>query len=91
MQPIFSFKCRGSYNKMYQLSAEEKSRGVCCVSAGNYYNNISGNHAQGVALAAKKLNIKATIVMPTFAPEIKVDAVRRFGANVYTLFNQRLY
>jgi threonine dehydratase len=47
---------------------------VCCVSA--------GNHAQGVALAAKKLGIKATIVMPTFAPEIKVDSVKRLGAQV---------
>ena len=51
----------------------------------------AGNHAQGVALAAKKLNIKATIVMPTFAPEIKVDAVKRFGANVFRLLNHRLY
>lgn len=74
LQPIFSFKCRGSYNRIYQLSAEERQRGVCCVSA--------GNHAQGVALASKKLGIKATIVMPTFAPEIKVDSVKRLGAQV---------
>ena len=74
LQPIFSFKCRGAYNRMYQLTPEEKAKGVCCVSA--------GNHAQGVALAAKKLNIQATIVMPTFAPEIKVDAVKRLGATV---------
>ncbi len=74
LQPIFSFKCRGAYNRIYQLSAEEKQRGVCCVSA--------GNHAQGVALASKKLGIQATIVMPTFAPEIKIDSVKRLGANV---------
>ncbi len=74
MQPIFSFKCRGAYNRIYQLTPEERSRGVCCVSA--------GNHAQGVALASKKLGIQATIVMPTFAPEIKVDSVKRLGATV---------
>ena len=74
MQPIFSFKCRGAYNRIYQLTPEERSRGVCCVSA--------GNHAQGVALASKKLGIQATIVMPTFAPEIKVDSVKRLGAHV---------
>ncbi|KAJ3189415.1 hypothetical protein HDU85_003045 [Gaertneriomyces sp. JEL0708] len=75
MQPqVFSFKCRGAFNKIYNLTLEERERGVCCVSA--------GNHAQGVALAAKKLNIKATIVMPKFAPEIKVDSVRRLGAEV---------
>lgn len=74
LQPIFSFKCRGAYNRIYQLSEEERARGVCCVSA--------GNHAQGVALASKKLGIQATIVMPTFAPEIKVDSVKRLGAQV---------
>ncbi|KAI8610082.1 tryptophan synthase beta subunit-like PLP-dependent enzyme [Chytriomyces sp. MP71] len=74
MQPIFSFKIRGSYNKMYHLSREEKKAGVICASA--------GNHAQGVALAAKKLGIRATIVMPKHAPEIKVDNVRRLGAEV---------
>ncbi|EGF80385.1 hypothetical protein BATDEDRAFT_11340 [Batrachochytrium dendrobatidis JAM81] len=74
LQPIFSFKCRGAYNKMYQLTPAEKARGVCCASA--------GNHAQGVALAANKLGIKATILMPTFAPEIKVENVRRLGATV---------
>ncbi|KAI8800932.1 tryptophan synthase beta subunit-like PLP-dependent enzyme [Cladochytrium replicatum] len=74
LQPIFSFKIRGSYNRMFQLTPEERARGICCVSA--------GNHAQGVALAAQKLNIKATIVMPNFAPEIKVESVKRMGANV---------
>ncbi|KAJ3284843.1 hypothetical protein HK104_009757 [Borealophlyctis nickersoniae] len=74
LQPIFSFKIRGAYNKMYQLTAEERARGVCCVSA--------GNHAQGVSLAAQKLGIRAVIVMPTFAPEIKVESVRRMGADV---------
>lgn len=71
LQPVFSFKCRGAYNKMYNLSEEERKRGVICSSA--------GNHAQGVALAARKLEIKATIVMPTTTPAIKIDAVRRFG------------
>ncbi|KAJ3123923.1 hypothetical protein HK098_001568 [Nowakowskiella sp. JEL0407] len=74
LQPVFSFKIRGAYNRMFQLSPEEKQRGVCCVSA--------GNHAQGVAMAAKKLGVSATIVMPTFAPEIKVENVKRLGANV---------
>ena len=78
-QPIFSFKCRGAFNKIYNLSKEEKLRGVCCVSA--------GNHAQGVALASQKLGIKATIVMPTFAPEIKVENVRRLGARVILFGN----
>ncbi|KAI9202877.1 tryptophan synthase beta subunit-like PLP-dependent enzyme [Polychytrium aggregatum] len=74
MQANFSFKCRGAYNRMYQLNAQERAAGVICVSA--------GNHAQGVALAAKKLGIKATIVMPAFAPEIKVESVRRLGAEI---------
>nr|KAJ3422783.1 hypothetical protein HK105_006336 [Polyrhizophydium stewartii] len=74
LQPIFSFKCRGAYNKMFQLTPAERANGVCAVSA--------GNHAQGVALAASKLGIQATIVMPTFAPEIKVENVRRLGAKV---------
>ncbi|KAI8915309.1 tryptophan synthase beta subunit-like PLP-dependent enzyme [Powellomyces hirtus] len=75
LQPtIFSFKCRGAFNRMYHLTDEERSRGVCCVSA--------GNHAQGVALAAQKLNIKATICMPTISPSIKVESVRRLGAEV---------
>ncbi len=72
LQPVFSFKLRGAYNKMAHLSPAELKRGVICVSA--------GNHAQGVALAAEKLGCKATIVMPTTAPDIKIDAVRRRGA-----------
>jgi threonine dehydratase len=79
LQPIFSFKCRGAFNKIYNLSKEEKMRGICCVSA--------GNHAQGVALASQKLGIQATIVMPTFAPEIKVENVRRLGARVILFGN----
>ncbi|KAJ3277208.1 hypothetical protein HDV01_000260 [Terramyces sp. JEL0728] len=78
-QPIFSFKCRGAFNKMFNLTKEQKIKGVCCVSA--------GNHAQGVALAAQKLGISAKIVMPTFAPEIKVENVKRLGANVILFGN----
>ena len=74
LQPVFSFKCRGAYNKMARLSAAELKRGVVCSSA--------GNHAQGVALAAQKLGAKATIVMPRTTPLIKVDAVRALGGMV---------
>jgi threonine dehydratase len=74
LQPVFSFKLRGAYNKMAHLSTAELKRGVICASA--------GNHAQGVALAAQKLNCKATIVMPVTTPKIKVDAVARRGAQV---------
>jgi threonine dehydratase len=74
LQPVFSFKLRGAYNKMAHLSSAELKRGVICASA--------GNHAQGVALAAQKLNCKATIVMPVTTPKIKVDAVARRGAHV---------
>jgi threonine dehydratase len=74
MQPVFSFKLRGAYNKMAQLSAASLKRGVIAASA--------GNHAQGVALAAQKLGCTATIVMPVTTPQIKVDAVRTRGANV---------
>ncbi len=74
LQPVFSFKLRGAYNKMAHLSPAELKRGVICASA--------GNHAQGVALAAQKLGCKATIVMPTTTPQIKVDAVTRRGATV---------
>ncbi|MCE7949734.1 MAG: threonine ammonia-lyase, biosynthetic [Xanthomonadales bacterium PRO7] len=70
-QAVFSFKLRGAYNRMAQLDANERARGVIAASA--------GNHAQGVALAAKKLEIRAAIVMPVTAPEVKVDAVRRLG------------
>jgi threonine dehydratase len=74
LQPVFSFKLRGSYNKMVQLDADARARGVIAASA--------GNHAQGVALAAGKLGIKAFIVMGHNAPEIKVNAVRNLGARV---------
>ena len=74
MQPVFSFKLRGAYNKMSQLSPTALKRGVIAASA--------GNHAQGVALSAQKLGCKAVIVMPTTTPAIKVDAVRARGAEV---------
>lgn len=72
LQPVFSFKCRGAYNKMRALSAPQCQAGVIASSA--------GNHAQGVALAAQKLGIKALIVMPRTTPPIKVRAVRSRGA-----------
>src|SRR5258708_4242676 len=71
-QPIFSFKIRGAYNRIVQLSAAERAAGVIAASA--------GNHAQGVALSARRLGIRAVIVMPRTTPEIKVDAVKRLGA-----------
>lgn len=74
MQPVFSFKLRGAYNKMAHLSPEALKRGVIAASA--------GNHAQGVALSAKKLGCRAVIVMPTTTPSIKVDAVKSHGAEV---------
>ena len=74
LQPVFSFKCRGAYNKMSRLDESARQAGVVAASA--------GNHAQGVALAAQKLSIKATIVMPVTTPDIKVDAVRARGARV---------
>lgn len=74
LQPVFSFKLRGAYNKMNKLTAQERSRGVVAASA--------GNHAQGVAMAAQQLDIKALIVMPRTTPLIKVDAVRNRGARV---------
>ena len=74
MQPVFSFKLRGAYNKMANLSADELARGVICASA--------GNHAQGVALAAQKLGCRAVIVMPTTTPDIKINAVKNRGAEV---------
>ncbi|RKP34784.1 tryptophan synthase beta subunit-like PLP-dependent enzyme [Dimargaris cristalligena] len=74
LQPVFSFKIRGAYNKMYHLTAAEKARGVVACSA--------GNHAQGVALSAQKLGIQATIIMPTATPEIKWRNVKRLGAEV---------
>lgn len=72
LQSVFSFKLRGAYNKMASLSEAEIKKGVVAASA--------GNHAQGVALAARKLGIKATIFMPETTPGIKVDAVRSYGA-----------
>lgn len=74
LQPVFSFKCRGAYNRMAQLDAESLSRGVICASA--------GNHAQGIALGAAHLGIKAVIVMPRTTPEIKVKSVRERGGKV---------
>ncbi|MBA4262949.1 MAG: threonine ammonia-lyase, biosynthetic [Comamonadaceae bacterium] len=73
-QPVFSFKLRGAYNKMAQLSPVELKQGVICASA--------GNHAQGVALGAHKLGTRAVIVMPTTTPQVKVDAVRALGGDV---------
>ncbi|MCK7592773.1 threonine ammonia-lyase, biosynthetic [Pseudomarimonas salicorniae] len=72
LQPVFSFKLRGAYNRLCQLSAEERERGVLAVSA--------GNHAQGVALGARELGIDAVIVMPATTPQIKVSAVQALGA-----------
>lgn len=74
MQPVFSFKLRGAYNKIANLSAEKLKRGVICASA--------GNHAQGVAMSAAHLGCRAVIVMPTTTPAIKVDAVRKRGGEV---------
>ena len=74
LQPIFSFKLRGAYNKMSRLPAAELRRGVVAASA--------GNHAQGVALAAQRLGTEATIVMPVTTPQIKVDSVAALGATV---------
>jgi threonine dehydratase len=74
MQPVFSFKLRGAYNKMAHLTQPQLRRGVICASA--------GNHAQGVAYAAQKLGCAATIVMPSTTPQIKVTAVAARGARV---------
>jgi len=74
LQPIFSFKIRGAYNHLIQLSPEQRNSGVVAASA--------GNHAQGVALAAHILGVKARIVMPLTTPEIKINAVKRHGATV---------
>jgi threonine dehydratase len=74
LQPIFSFKLRGAYNRISRLTKAEIARGVVCASA--------GNHAQGVALAAARLGISALVVMPETTPRIKVDAVRNLGAEV---------
>ncbi len=73
-QPVFSFKLRGAYNKMVHLSTDALAQGVICASA--------GNHAQGVALSAKKLGCKAVVVMPVTTPRLKVDAVAALGGEV---------
>lgn len=74
LQPVFSFKIRGAYNKMAHLSVEQKAKGVIAASA--------GNHAQGLAESAKRMGVKATIVMPRTTPAIKVESVRARGAKV---------
>jgi threonine dehydratase len=74
LQPIGSFKLRGAYNKISSLTPDERARGVVAHS--------SGNHAQGVAFAARALGVKATIVMPGTAPKVKLDATRALGAEV---------
>ena len=73
-QPVFSFKLRGAYNKMVQLTAAQLAKGVICASA--------GNHAQGVALSARTLGARAVVVMPVTTPQLKVDAVRALGGEV---------
>ncbi|MFN2310023.1 MAG: threonine ammonia-lyase, biosynthetic, partial [Gammaproteobacteria bacterium] len=74
LQPVFSFKLRGAYNKIAHLSAADCARGVIAASA--------GNHAQGVALSAQRRGVKALIVMPRTTPQIKVAAVRSYGARI---------
>lgn len=75
LQPVFSFKLRGAYNKISQLSDEQKAKGIICASA--------GNHAQGVAYSANRLNLNNLIVMPKTTPDIKVQAVKAFGGTVH--------
>jgi len=77
LQPIGSFKLRGAFNKIVQLSAQERACGVITYS--------SGNHAQGVAYAARALGIKAVIVMPSNAPQVKVKATQALGAEIVTV------
>ena len=74
LQPVFSFKLRGAYNRIAHLSAQQAARGVICASA--------GNHAQGVALGARRRGIRAVIVMPETTPAIKVAAVRDLGGEI---------
>ncbi|MFM1907563.1 MAG: hypothetical protein RLZZ591_1240 [Pseudomonadota bacterium] len=74
LQPVRSFKLRGAYNKMAHLTPEQLQKGVICASA--------GNHAQGVAMSARRLGARAVIVMPTTTPQLKVDAVRALGGEV---------
>src|SRR6188768_2244775 len=73
-QAVFSFKLRGAYNKMAQLTPAQLKKGVICASA--------GNHAQGVAMSAHKLGTRAVVVMPTTTPQLKIDAVRALGGEV---------
>ncbi|MEN9631173.1 MAG: hypothetical protein RJA10_4401, partial [Pseudomonadota bacterium] len=73
-QPVFSFKLRGAYNKMAHLSQDALAAGVICASA--------GNHAQGVALSAKRMGCRAVIVMPVTTPKLKIDAVQALGGEV---------
>ena len=73
-QPVFSFKLRGAYNKMAHLSQGQLDKGVICASA--------GNHAQGVAMSARKLGTRAVVVMPTTTPQLKIDAVKTLGGDV---------
>ena len=74
LQPVFSFKLRGAYNKLAALDTDERRRGVICASA--------GNHAQGVAYSARRMGVRAVIVMPETTPSIKVEAVRRLGGDI---------
>jgi threonine dehydratase len=74
LQPVFSFKLRGAYAKLQALTESERQRGVICASA--------GNHAQGVAMAARHLGIDALVVMPAVTPDIKINAVKKLGATV---------
>ncbi|PLX89339.1 MAG: threonine ammonia-lyase, biosynthetic [Desulfuromonas sp.] len=74
LQPIFSFKLRGAYNKIAHLTEQEKKQGVITASA--------GNHAQGVAFSARKLGLSALIVMPATTPQIKIDAVYALGGEI---------
>jgi threonine dehydratase len=74
LQPVFSFKLRGAYNRIAHMTDAERQRGVIAASA--------GNHGQGVAFAARHLGLRAIIVMPQTTPEIKVEAVREMGAEV---------
>lgn len=79
LQPVHSFKIRGAYNKISNLSKQEKDKGIITASA--------GNHAQGVALSAKKQNLSAQIIMPTTTPAIKVNAVKNLGGDVVLFGN----
>ena len=77
LQPVFSFKLRGAYNKLINMPEAARKKGVIAASA--------GNHAQGVALAASRMNVPATIVMPQTTPEIKVNAVANGAARSFSM------